>query len=91
MGPLQDQHALRTMKTFSNIVRIALSIWLTMFLSLASGQSPSNTKAPGPVPVEFAPVSARLFRFTALKELGTGGWTSAAEISVLPTENEAGR
>ncbi|HXR07255.1 MAG TPA: alpha-L-fucosidase [Candidatus Acidoferrum sp.] len=34
--------------------------------------------------VPFAPVTARFFRFTALQELTTNGWTSAAEISVLP-------
>ena len=41
--------------------------------------------------VPFAPVDARFFRFTALKGLGTDGLTSAAEISVLPAESEAGR
>jgi alpha-L-fucosidase len=41
--------------------------------------------------VTFAPVNARFFRFTALKELGTKGWASAAEISVLPAEGEGGR
>jgi alpha-L-fucosidase len=41
--------------------------------------------------VPFAPVNARFFRFTALKELGANGWTSAAEISVLPAEGETGR
>jgi alpha-L-fucosidase len=32
----------------------------------------------------FAPIAARFFRFTALKEVNGSGWTSAAEISVLP-------
>jgi len=41
--------------------------------------------------VPFAPVNARFFRFTALKELGTNGWTSAAEISVLSAEDNADR
>jgi hypothetical protein len=36
-------------------------------------------------------VSARFFRFTALKGFGANGLTSAAEISVLPDEDEAGR
>jgi hypothetical protein len=31
-----------------------------------------------------APVNPRFFRFTALKELNANGWTSVAEISVLP-------
>ncbi len=39
----------------------------------------------------FAPVDARFFRFTALKEVGANGRTSAAEISVLPAEGEGGR
>jgi alpha-L-fucosidase len=34
----------------------------------------------------FAPVNARFFRFTALQEVTTNGWASAAEISVLPAE-----
>jgi alpha-L-fucosidase len=34
--------------------------------------------------VDFAPVNARFFRFTALREINANGWTSAAEISVLP-------
>lgn len=38
--------------------------------------------------VAFAPVNARFFRFTALKDLGANGWASAAEISVLSAEGE---
>lgn len=34
--------------------------------------------------VPFAPVTARYFRFTALKEVNGRNWTSAAEISVVP-------
>ena len=34
--------------------------------------------------VNFAPVNARFFRFTALREINGSGWTSVAEISVLP-------
>jgi alpha-L-fucosidase len=40
--------------------------------------------------VRFAPATARFFRFTALKTLGTNGMTSAAEISVLPDEEQTG-
>ena len=36
--------------------------------------------------VPFAPVTARFFRFTALKEVNGNNATSAAEISVLPAE-----
>jgi len=42
--------------------------------------------------VSFTPVNARFFRFTALKEIGVQGLTSAAEISVFTAEvKEAGR
>jgi alpha-L-fucosidase len=34
--------------------------------------------------VPFAPITARYFRFTALKEVNGRNWTSAAEISVVP-------
>jgi alpha-L-fucosidase len=36
--------------------------------------------------VRFAPVKARYFRFTALDEAWRNGWTSAAELSVIPAE-----
>jgi alpha-L-fucosidase len=36
--------------------------------------------------VRFAPVKARFFRFTALSEVWRNGWTSAAELSVIPAE-----
>jgi alpha-L-fucosidase len=34
--------------------------------------------------VMFAPVNTRFFRFAALQENNQNGWTSAAEISVMP-------
>ena len=40
--------------------------------------------------VTFAPVNARYFRFTALQEINSNGWTSAAEISVLPASGDGG-
>jgi alpha-L-fucosidase len=36
--------------------------------------------------VRFTPVKARFFRFTALDEVWRSGWTSAAELSVIPAE-----
>jgi alpha-L-fucosidase len=36
--------------------------------------------------VPFTPVTARYFRFTALKEVYGRNWTSAAEISVIPAK-----
>ncbi len=41
--------------------------------------------------VTFAPMKARFFRFTALQEINTNGWTSAAELSVLPAGFDAWR
>jgi alpha-L-fucosidase len=37
--------------------------------------------------VSFAPVEARYFRFTSLRAIWNSGWTSAAEISVLPARS----
>jgi alpha-L-fucosidase len=36
--------------------------------------------------VSFAPVEASYFRFTSLRAIWNSGWTSAAEISVLPAD-----
>ena len=38
--------------------------------------------------VRFVPVKARFFRFTALDEVWRNGWTSAAELSVIPAERD---
>jgi alpha-L-fucosidase len=62
--------------------------WIT---DVDSGRFGNIRNNPELQEVPFAPVSARFFRFTALKELGANGWTSAAEISALPAESEAGR
>lgn len=37
--------------------------------------------------MHFPAVSARFFRFTALDEVWRAGWTSAAELSVIPAES----
>ena len=39
--------------------------------------------------VSFAPVNARYFRFTSLRAIWNSGWTSAAEISVVPAGKES--
>jgi alpha-L-fucosidase len=56
MGFLQDQIAMRNMKTFSAKDGITVSIFLFLILSLAHGQSPADTKAPGEVPIEYSTV-----------------------------------
>jgi alpha-L-fucosidase len=55
--------------------------WTT---NVASGTFANIRNNPSLQEVTFAPVNARFFRFTALREINGNGWTSAAEISVLP-------
>jgi alpha-L-fucosidase len=55
--------------------------WTT---NVASGTFANIRNNPSLQEVTFAPVNARYFRFTALQEINANGWTSAAEISVLP-------
>lgn len=55
--------------------------WTT---NIVSGRFANIQNNPSLQEVSFAPVNARLFRFTALREINGSGWTSAAEISVLP-------
>ena len=55
--------------------------WTT---NVASGTFANIRNNPSLQQVSFAPVNARFFRFTALQEINKNGWTSAAEISVLP-------
>jgi alpha-L-fucosidase len=55
--------------------------WTT---NVASGSFANIRNNPSLQEVTFAPVNARFFRFTALREINANGWTSAAEISVLP-------
>jgi len=62
--------------------------WIT---NVDSGRFGNIQNNPELQEVPFAPVSARFFRFTALKGFGANGSTSAAEISVLPDEDQVGR
>ena len=55
--------------------------WTT---NIVSGPFANIQNNPSLQEVSFAPVNARFFRFTALKEVNGNGWTSAAEIFVLP-------
>jgi alpha-L-fucosidase len=57
--------------------------WIT---NVVSGRFANIRNNPGLQEVNFAPVDARYFRFTALQEINRNGWTSAAEISVLPAD-----
>ena len=55
--------------------------WTT---NIADGSFANIQNNPSLQEVSFAPVDARYFRFTALQAIWSSGWTSAAEISVLP-------
>ena len=62
--------------------------WTTNIASRAFANIQNN---PSLQEVGFDPVEARYFRFTSLQAIGRSGWTSAAEISVLPAEVQNGR
>jgi alpha-L-fucosidase len=55
--------------------------WAT---NIAAGSFANIQNNPSLQEVAFAPVNARYFRFTSLQTIWNSGWTSAAEISVLP-------
>ena len=55
--------------------------WTT---NIANGSFANIQNNPSLQEVSFAPVQARYFRFTSLQAIWNSGWTSAAEISVLP-------
>jgi len=57
------------------------SNWTT---NVVSGRFANIQNNPSLQEVSFAPVNARYFRFTSLRAVWNSGWTSAAEISVLP-------
>ena len=62
--------------------------WTT---NIVSGTFANIRNNPSLQEVDFAPVNARFFRFTALKEVNGTGWTSAAEISVVPAGKSDGQ
>jgi alpha-L-fucosidase len=62
--------------------------WTT---NVASGRFGNIRNSPMLQEMTFAPIAARFFRFTALQEINGNGWTSAAEISVLPAESGISR
>jgi alpha-L-fucosidase len=55
--------------------------WTT---NIATGSFANIQNNPSLQEVNFAPVEARYFRFTSLRAVWNSGWTSAAEISVIP-------
>ncbi len=57
---------------------------LTWTTNIANGSFANIQNNPSLQEVSFAPVNARYFRFTSLQAIWNSGWTSAAEISVMP-------
>ncbi|HUK84095.1 MAG TPA: discoidin domain-containing protein, partial [Verrucomicrobiae bacterium] len=55
--------------------------WTT---NIAEGSFANIQNNPSLQEISFAPVNARYFRFTSLQAIWNSGWTSAAEISVVP-------
>jgi len=55
--------------------------WMT---NIMSGLFANIQNNPSLQETSFAPVEARFFRFISLHAIGGSGWTSAAEITVLP-------
>ena len=79
--PRQDGNPNGTVESYRFETSTDGANWTT---NLASGTFANIRNNPSLQEVTFAPVNARFFRFTALREINANGWTSAAEISVLP-------
>ncbi|MGA9451708.1 MAG: discoidin domain-containing protein [Verrucomicrobiia bacterium] len=79
--PRQDGNPNGTVENYRFETSADGATWTT---NVASGTFPNIRNNPSLQIVGFAPVNARFFRFTALREINANGWTSAAEISVLP-------
>jgi alpha-L-fucosidase len=58
---------------------------VTWTTRIADGSFANIQNNPSLQEVSFPPTSARYFRFTSLQAIWNSGWTSAAEISVLPS------
>ena len=79
--PRQDGNPNGTVETYRFETSTDGATWTT---NVASGTFANIRNNPSLQKVSFAPANARFFRFTALQEVNANGWTSAAEISVLP-------
>jgi alpha-L-fucosidase len=79
--PRQDGNPDGTVESYRFETSTDGANWTT---NVASGTFANIRNNPSLQKVTFAPVNARFFRFTALREINANGWTSAAEISVLP-------
>ena len=83
--PRQDGTANGTVEKYRFETSADGTGWTT---NIVSGTFANIRNNPSLQQVTFAPVNARFFRFTALREINGNGWTSAAEISVLPASGK---
>jgi len=83
--PRQDGNPNGTVERYSFETSVDGTNWTT---NVASGTFANIRNNPSLQQVTFTPVKARLFRLTALQEINRNGWTSAAEISVVPAGKE---
>ena len=79
--PRQDGNPNGTVENYRFETSVDGTDWIT---NVVAGTFANIRNNPSFQKVRFAPVKARFFRFTALREINGNGWTSAAEISVLP-------
>jgi alpha-L-fucosidase len=79
--PRQDGNPNGTVESYRFETSTDGANWTT---NVASGTFANIRNNPSLQEVNFTPVNARYFRFTALQEINRNGWTSSAEISVLP-------
>jgi alpha-L-fucosidase len=84
--PRQDGNPNGTVETYRFETSLDGVNWTTI---VVSGTFANIRNNPSLQQVTFAPVNARFFRFTALREVNNNGWTSAAEISVLPASQSS--
>jgi len=85
--PRQDGNPNGVVETYRFETSADGTHWTT---NIVSGTFANIRNNPSLQQVEFAPLTARYFRFTALREINSNGWTSAAEISVLPASGDGG-
>lgn len=81
--PRQDGNPNGTIANYRFETSMDGTNWTT---NIMSGTFANIRNNPSLQEVNFPPVNARCFRLTALQEINRNGWTSAAEISVLPAD-----
>jgi alpha-L-fucosidase len=79
--PRQDGNPNGTVENYRFETSVDGTDWTT---NVVAGTFANIRNNPSLQSATFAPIKARFFRFTALREINGNGWTSVAEISVLP-------